>query len=448
MKKSNLTGWTSVFSFTLIQTLKSKSFIITYILMVSLSFLSIPVISMITSGNKTDPDAANPIQKVYINNETNLSEIDFTGLLTDKALKHITFEQMKESYDTVADRIQTKEDTSVILTISDVDNIYSFFLVKASDGPVEKSNLQQLGTALSEQFNTVRAKILGITEEQLGKLYAPVSGSVAMADADGTPVYKEDTSISQFEYFFIYGILFIILMVSTLSSTLIATSIVTEKSTRVIEYLLITVKPLALMVGKVLAMLVAVLLQVGSMVVLFFVSNVVTTLFISGESLVANYLPENIFANINILNIIFCFILMLLGTIFYAILASFAGATVSRLEEIQEGLTIVTFATLIGAYIGIGAASTLMGSGENAFVTFALLFPMSSPFILPGALLIGKANLLLVAIATVLQIAAILLLFKLVAKIFETLILHNGNTIKLKEVIKMFKTLKGGEVSE
>ena len=196
-----------------------------------------------------------------------------------------------------------------------------------------------------------------------------------------------------------------------------------------------------------MAMLVAVLLQVGSMVGLFFVSNVVTALFISdtGESLVAKYLPENIFANINIFNIIFCFILMLLGTIFYAILASFAGATVSKLEEIQEGLTVVTFSTLIGAYIGIGAASTLMGSGDNAFVTFALLFPMSSPFILPGALLIGKASIIIVAIATVLQIIAILLLFKLVAKIFETLILHNGNTIKLKDAIKMFKTLKGGK---
>lgn len=447
MKKSNLTGWMSVFSFTLIQTLKSKSFIITYILMVSLSFLSIPVISMITSGNKTDPDAVNPIQKVYINNETTLSEIDFTGLLTGKTLKHIAFEQMTEDYDTVTDRIQTEENTSVILTISDVDNIYSFSLVMASEGPVGRSNLQQLGAVLSEQFNPVRAKILGISEEQLARLYAPISSSIAMADTDGSTVSMEDSSISQFEYFFIYGVLFIILMVSTLSSTLIATSIVTEKSTRVIEYLLISVKPLALMVGKVLAMLVAVLLQVGSMVGLFFVSNVVTALFISdtGESLVAKYLPENIFANINIFNIIFCFILMLLGTIFYAILASFAGATVSKLEEIQEGLTVVTFSTLIGAYIGIGAASTLMGSGDNAFVTFALLFPMSSPFILPGALLIGKASIIIVAIATVLQIIAILLLFKLVAKIFETLILHNGNTIKLKDAIKMFKTLKGGK---
>lgn len=447
MKKSNLTGWRGVFSFTLIQTLKSKSFIVSYIIMVTLAMISMPIINMITSGNSADSDTPNPIQKVYINNETTLPNMDFTGLLEEKSLTHIAYEKMQESYDAVADRIQTQENDSIIMTVSDKDGMYNLSFVKASEGPVGKGSLQQLGNALVEQFDTLRINTLGITQEQLEMLNAPISSSVSMTDVNGAPVIKEDTSISEIEYFFVYGILFIILMVNMMGSTLIATSIVTEKSTRVIEYLLITVKPLALMVGKVLAMLIAVLLQMGSMVALFFVSNIITTSFLSdtGESIMTQYLPDNIFANLNIINIIFCFIIMLLGLVFFAILASLAGATVSRLEEIQEGLTMFTIISIVGAYMGIGAASALMGSGESAYVTFTLLFPLSSPFILPGALLIGKANLLIVALATVLLILAIMLLFKFVAKVFETLILHNGNTIKPKEIIKIFKTVKEGK---
>lgn len=448
MKKNSLTGVWSVFSFTLIQTLKSKSFIISYVIMATLAIISMPIINLISSGkNAQGLDAINPIKKVYVNNESSLADFDFNGLLTDEALTHIRFEKMQESYETVADRIQTEEQSSVILTISDKDGVFNLTFAKASEGPVKDASLQQLGNAVTTQFHNMKIASMGLSEQQLQMLFAPVYSSVSVTDELGQIIFEEDTSISSAEYWFIYGTWFIILMVSVLSSSLIATSVVTEKSTRVIEFLLISIKPLALMAGKVLAMLVAVLIQTGSMVALAFISNTVTAKFLSetGESIVGKYLPDNIFANLNIVNIIFCFLLMLLGVLFYGILASFAGATVSKLEEVQEGLTLFTFTCMAGAYLGIGAASALMSSGESAFVTFTLLFPLSSPFILPGALLIGKASLLIVLLATLIQIITILLLVKLVANVFEYLILHNGNTVKPKELLKLFAMVKEGK---
>jgi len=448
MKKNSLTGVWSVFSFTLKQTLKSKSFIISYIIMVTLASISLPLFNLISPGkNVQGLDAINPVKKVYVNNESSLVDFDFNGLLTDEALAHIRFEKMQEGYDTVANRIQTDEQSSIILTISDNEGFFNLSFAKAGEGPVNDASLQQLGDAVTTQFYNMKIASMGLNEEQLQKLFAPVSSSVSVTDDLGQIIFEEDTSISSAEYWFIYAILFIILMVSVLSSSLIATSVVTEKSTRVIEYLLISIKPLALMLGKILAMLVAVLIQTGSMVVLVFISNTVTTSFLSetGESMIGKLLPENIFANLNIVNIIFCFLLMLLGVLFYGILASFAGATVSKLEEVQEGLTLFTLTCLVGAYLGIGAASALMASGESAYVTFTLLFPLSSSFILPGALLIGKASLLIVVLATLIQIITITLLVKLVSNVFEYLILHNGNTVKPKELLKLFATIKEGK---
>ena len=51
-------------------------------------------------------------------------------------------------------------------------------------------------------------------------------------------------------------------MITIMASSKIATSIVMEKSSKVIEQLLISVKPLAIVVGKTLATLVAVLILV------------------------------------------------------------------------------------------------------------------------------------------------------------------------------------------
>jgi ABC-2 type transport system permease protein len=442
MKKSSISGWKDVFTFTLTQTLKSKAFLVSFFIMMGLILVSMPIANLFLTKTTEDVTIVNQINKVYINNETTLPDTDFTGLLPGD-LNSIVFQKMQEDYDTVADRVENMEQKAVILTVSDENGMYSLSFVKASKGPVNDTNLQQLGDAVAGQFEDFRINTLGITQDQAAMLQAPVTAVVSLADAGGVPIIKEDTSISNNEYWFIYGILFVILMVNMLASTQIATSLVTEKSTRVIEYLLTSVKPLALMIGKILAMLVAVLFQMGCMVVMVFLSNAVSSSLTpgSGKSLMTNILPGNIFANINIINILLCFVLILLGLIFYATLAGLAGATVSRIEEISEGLTLFTFTNLVGVYIGVAAANILMGNGENAFVTFSLLFPLSSPFILPGALLIGKASIPIVAAAIVLQIVFIILLFNFVAKVFEALILHNGNKIKMNELMKLSKTV-------
>ena len=439
MKKSNLAGWKDVFSFTLVQTMKSKAFLISYIILITLSLISMPLVNKLFSNGNEDVNAPSPIKKVYVYNNTSLQNIDYSKLLTEENMSHIVFETAEEKYDALSKKVDEEERDSVILTITENESTFSLNFLKARKGPVKESHIQALGDALAKQFQVLRINTLGITDEQNAMLNAKITTSVSAADVNGEVILKEDTSISMAEYWFIYGILFFVLMANMLSSTQIATSIITEKSTRVVEYLLITVKPLALMVGKVIAMLFATLLQMVSMVIALFVSNQV----ISGKGSggLEQFLPKDIFQNLNIINIIFCFILIMLGMIFYATLAGLAGATVSRMEELNEGLTLFTFTNLIGLYIGLGASSTLVGAGINPFVTFAFLFPLSSPFILPGAILIGKATLPLACIAIVLELIFIILLFRFVAKVYETLILHNGNKIKVKELIHLSKTV-------
>ncbi len=451
MKKSNLTGWQNVFSFTLIQTLKSKTFLVSYTILVALVLLSMPLITLFTNGAKEDPNAPSPINKVYVENKTTLPDMDFSQLKEHAAFGHISFVTLGEDIKSVENRIDTEEDTSVLLTLSEDTSGYSLSFVKSGSGPVKDSSLEQLGSAVQEQFDASRIQTLGISNEQLTRLQAPVTTAVALTDTQGNVIEKEDTSISFNEYWLMYGILFVVLMVNTMGATQIATSIVTEKSTRVVEYLLTSIKPLALMVGKILATLVAVLVQMITMVVAVFVSNLISAALSSGNrnSLLAEYLPKNIFENINIMNILLCFLLIILAFVFYATLAGLAGATVSKMEELNEGLTLFTFTNIIGAYIAIGALGTLIGSGLNAFVTFSLLFPLSSPFILPGAIIVGKVTAPIIAAAIALQIIFILLLFKFVAAVYETLILHNGNTIKIKELLKISKLVrKGGTINE
>ena len=77
------------------------------------------------------------------------------------------------------------------------------------------------------------------------------------------------------------------------------------------------------------------------------------------------------------------------------------------------------------------------GQRMNAYVIFTL--PLSSTFILPGAIHVGRSSPLIICIAVVLLAAFIVLLFRFAARIYEVLFLHTGNTIKLKQLFKISK---------
>lgn len=440
--KSNITGWKHIYSFTLKQVLKSKTYLISYIILVMIVLVSMPIASKLLFANTEDENSPSPIDKVYVNNMTSLTDIEFSDINNITSFKHITFEPMIMDYDTLVEHISDKENASAILDISEENGSYNLHLSMVKEGPIKRSHLQRLGDALLTDFTNTRMEYLGISREQLALLQTPVLSKVTMTDINGAEILEEDTSISSSEYWFVYGILFFVMMTTMLTGTQVATSIASEKSTRVVEYLLITVKPLALMIGKVLAMLTAAMIQMLSMVAALFISNMISASFsYKDKSLLSQLLPSDLFNNINIVNIILCILLVFLGLLFYAVLAGIAGATVSRLEEINEGLTIFTMVSLVGVYIGLGAANTLIGAGTNAFVVFAFLFPLSSPFVLPGAILVGNASLPIVALAIALELVLIILLFRFVAKIYETLILHNGNTIKLKQLFQISKSV-------
>lgn len=438
--KNSISGWKDVFSFTLTQVLKSKAYVISFFLLVTLVLISMPLTSSLLSNNTEDENAPSPVNKVYVDNKTSLPDIDFVSVKSIPSFKHIEFESMNEDYDSLVERITEEESSFVILEISEENRTYNIHLSMVKEGAIKRSQLQKLGNAISLDFTNSRMASHGISSEQLQLLQTPVVSKVTMTDIRGEAILEEDTSISFSEYWFVYGILFFVLMANMLTGTQVATSIATEKSTKVVEYLLITVRPLALMIGKVFAMMAAALIQMISMVAAMFISNMISSNSSSdGNSLLSQLLPTDLFQNINILNLSLCLLLVFLGIAFYAVLAGLAGATVSRLEELNEGLTLFIMTSLIGVYIGLGAANTLMGAGVNAFAIFAFLFPLSSPFVLPGAILIGKTSMPIIGIAIVLEVVFIILLFRFVAKVYETLILHNGNTIKLKQLFQISK---------
>ncbi len=441
MTRDSIRGWRDVYTFTLVQMVKSKAYLITMAIMVIMAMVSMPLMNLVMADGITDGSKQSAIEKLYLYNYTLYRDIDLQSELTE-VYKHIVIEEPKENMEEIQKRISEEETNAVALILMEDEQYCYIQFLRSPDGNVTTYELSLLGESIQNAYTKAKVKTLGLTEEEMSFFEISVIASSSIVDTEEA-IVLEDTSISDVEYWFVYGMMFVVLMVCVMGSSQVAGSIVQEKSSRIVEYLLTSVRPLALIVGKVLAMLTAVLLQMIVLILAAFVSSKIgEAISGTGTNIITEYMTPEMLSSLNIGNIILGLIVAGFGMVLYATLAGLCGATASRMEEAGDSQMLLTFTSLIGFYIGMGASTSLMTAGDNAFVTFALIFPISSAFLLPAALLIGKANVVTAIIAIAVLVLSIVLMFMFVAKVYETLILHNGSRIKMKEVIAMARQTK------
>ena len=256
--------------------------------------------------------------------------------------------------------------------------------------------------------------------------------------------------ISEAQYTVNYTLLMIMILSISFAGSKVAEQIVTEKSSKVIEYILTSVKPMAIITGKVFASLAVVLTMLGSVVVSFIASGFINGAIndTSGNGFVlpeilTNFFDPKIMVGANALCITISLLIFIEGFIFYGFLAGVCGAMVSKVEELSEGIKMFTFAMIIGAYLALALliASSAAGEGWGNLNYIVYLLPLSAPFIVPAYMLFGiippAVGLLVIAI----NLACIVVLIILVSKIYEQLIYHNGSPLKVKD---LFKLAKGG----
>ena len=446
MNKNDLYGSKSVFEFTLIQTLKSKYYKIFTIILCALVLISVPVVEVITNG-LSDVAKTSDIKKVYIIDETGISKTDYSGISEEyEEYKDIIFDYTSKSEEEIKEEIKNNNDGSIFLRLSQGDMTYNMDFLRTPDGNVSEMQVQNLGNAMIEVFKANLIKNLDISTEQMAKLEEPILTEVetytGVIDDESTGFH-----ITESQYNMVFALLFVAIMVVSYSGQGVASSVVTEKSSKLVEILLTKVRPMAIVVGKVLAMLTVVLTQMIMVIISFILSSIIYKVIFNSEnflpSIIYDSLGTDIFQNITFVNILLCLIIFILGFIFYAFLGGLVGATISKLEELNEGMISYSFTMIVGAYIGLGILfASGIGGVSYSYLNFACIFPLSSLFISPSFILLGEISVGIALLAIVALLVSIFLLVIFTSKVYQTLILTKGNRIKIKDLIAISKMRK------
>ncbi|GAA3652217.1 ABC transporter permease [Lentzea roselyniae] len=202
--------------------------------------------------------------------------------------------------------------------------------------------------------------------------------------------------------------------------TMVAQGVVEEKSSRVVEILLATVRPWQLLLGKVIGLGAVGLLQ---LLVISMVGLGLSSAFdvIDVGALGATALLTGV-------------LWYLLGFFLYATVFAAAASLVSRQEELQSVLTPISMTIIVAFVVGI---NLMIGSPSGTTVTVLSLLPPFAPILMPGRMAMGVATTWQVLLAIALALAAIAAITWLGGKVYANAVLRTGARVKLREALKI-----------
>ena len=198
----------------------------------------------------------------------------------------------------------------------------------------------------------------------------------------------------------------------------IAMGIGEEKSSRVVEVLLATLRPIQLLTGKVLGIGLLALGQAAGMLVAFLVAA-----YASGSSLTRGAAP-----GIAITGVVF----VVLGYAFYCTAFAAAGSLVSRQSDVNSVIFPVQL-PLILAYVL--SYTVIYANGANAFYHVLGFLPPTAPVAMPVLYAAGDVPLWQVVVSAVLCTASTVWLVRVAARIYGRSILRTGDRVRLRQVL-------------
>lgn len=406
----DLSGTGQVYRFTLSQLLKSRANRVTLIIMVLLAAVSMPLTALLGGETPETSDTAG-LASVRVDNRTDLV-LDFSG---DADWADTDFSADAGEPDAVV--TITGDETGYQVAVNGSESAHA-------------GELSQLAETARQAVRDACLRAAGLSPRQLEALTASTG--------------EEDSHEEGFWVQYGYSILAMILCL--MSASYVIRAVVEEKDSRLVELLLVSVKPMALLAGKILAVmaftfgwLLAMLAGLGVSCGLTagLMGSGVLQKQLSGLLAAVPRVQEDLWQAAGVLLVLL--VSLGLGYLTMSLIGGVAGACCSGMEEAGEATGPVMLLTMAG-YL----ASFVVGAVPSGPVAvFSTLCPVVSIFCAPVQFAGGNVSFWLVLASWAIQAAVIWGLLTLASRVYAGLIVHRGSRVKLRELMSM---AKGGAV--
>ena len=404
---------------------RNKSFIVmTFLgplLIVGMTFL----IAYLSSVNKGEVktigvhDRAN----VFVNDFKNSEDIKYVNL------SGLSFDKAKDSSSNAFEGL---------IYVPEVQNIEELATKTTyiSDDSPKMDFLMNLQKVIDTKLNKENLEKLGFNADTIEK--AKIKSEVQFAKFSGEDGLKYLNEI-KIGIGFAFG--YLIMMFIIIYGNMVMRSVIEEKTNRIIEIIISSVKPFQLMMGKIIGTSLAGILQFLIWIILGSIIMIGATFFMGGNeqaevatnfmSQIQLYLHE-----IPLASILISFVIFFIGGYFlYSSFYAAIGAAVDSETDSQQFLMPIIMPLMLAVYVGF---LTVMNDPHGTVAVVFSLIPLTSPIVMLMRIPFG-VPLWQLALSVVLLYGTFIFVVWFAAKIYRVGILMYGKKPSWKELYKWLK---------
>jgi ABC-2 type transport system permease protein len=442
--------------------IKSKAYIVsTVIIVVCLLLMSVGINflpsllagslgELLGGGSESEVEFA--VSKLYISDRSEIEPAPDFNYFAEFGIEIIIIADDKLAEITA--QINTSQDAEILVEITKQgSNNYNLLASRPEyEGKINANDCNAVMNYMAGSVWYAHQISIGVPAESINYVTSHVNSQVTIAGEsprNEIAVILANTMLPIISAFVLF--MFIIMY-----GQLTAQAIATEKTSRVMETLLTSVRPMAIILGKVLGMGLASFTQFAILLITGFGFSAILAPFgalgqVFGSveipiddvemQMIQNAFSEA-FGGFNAMSIVWIIVIFLLGFLFYSLIAGLFGASIDRIEDLQAALQPMSLIAVAGFMLGYLAPIFNMefdgGAGDiNIVQRISYYLPISSPFSLPSAIISGEMSTAGILISVGILAAFCLLMLMFVSRVYEAIVMHTGNRITIKTMFKL-----------
>lgn len=415
---------------------KRKSFLLTTIL-VPIVIIGFYAVIIAVSINRDSSNA----QKIAVLDKANLFEGSLKKDDKDKSnyvfINNETEQSFKTKYKT--------EGYNLFLYIPQQDSLGIIPISIHSESAVNLAVKSSLENKMNAAIEKQRLKAENIDPETYRKIKSDISIVNKIDSGSG-----EKKSVAGLAYIISFAGGILIYMILLIYGTMVMRGVMEEKTNRIAEVIVSSVKPFQLMLGKIIGIGAVGLTQFAIWIVLigalqFAMPFIFPDMFsqvadqAAAGAAVQQAQPGELaeimegFKSIPIGMIVICFLFYFLGG--YLLYASLFAAVGSVVSEDQQEAQQLMFPIMMPLILGFVIMAKALNDPDSSLAVFGSIFPFTSPIVMMGRITYGVPGWQL-ALSMILLVLTFLFFTWLTAKIYRTGILLYGKKVSWKEIWK------------
>ena len=204
----------------------------------------------------------------------------------------------------------------------------------------------------------------------------------------------------------------------------ISKALIIEKNSKLMEMLLTSIKPHAIVLGKILAMYLNAIMQMGiwiiSAVAGFIVGDrVAKNMFNSYDNSiikVINLIRADSSSAFSVSAIIIGIAAMFIGFLLYCVFAALVASNITKAEELANGMSVFQMVTIAGF---LGAYMLPLLQADSPIVDILRYVPVTSPFMITSDVIIGNIGIIGAIVSVLIMIATTVVMIIMTGKNYK-----------------------------